>query len=328
MELSEEGIIDLFRPMARHPGAFGLIDDCAAIALPPDSELVLKADAIVGTVHFFADDPPGDVARKALRVNLSDLAAKGAKPLGFLLSLALPAAIDAAWLTAFANGLGQDAERYDCPLLGGDTVRTPGPVVVSIAVFGHVPTGSMLRRDAARPGDWVVVTGTIGDAALGLQLCRSAGLAARWQLDAGQAEHLTGRYRLPRPRNSAGDVLRSHAQAAMDVSDGLVGDLGKMCRASGVTAAIEVARIPLSEAARAALAADPALREPILTGGDDYEVLATVAGDKLERLKSAAAAVGVAITDIGRIAAGEGPPQFVDTDGTVLAFKQGSYSHF
>ena len=156
-----------FRPLARHPGALGLVDDAAVIAPPPGCDVVLTTDGVIVGVHVFPDDRPENIGRKALRMNLSDLAAKGATPIGFLLSLALPAAIDEAWLAAFAGGLGEDAERYGCPLLGGDTDRTPGPASVSIAAFGAVPHGKMVRRSTAKPGDHIIVTGTIGDAALG-----------------------------------------------------------------------------------------------------------------------------------------------------------------
>lgn len=327
MSSGEERIIDLFRPLALHPGAFGLIDDCAAITPPPGADLVLKADAIVGTVHFFADDPPGDVARKALRVNLSDLAAKGAKPLGFLLSVALPQDIAPDWLKEFARGLGNDADAYGCPLLGGDTVSTPGPVTISIAVLGTVPSGRMVKRGDARAGDHVVVTGTIGDAALGLRLQQDGGNVTRWCLNSVQAQHLIGRYRLPQPRNAVAELIRTHARASMDVSDGLVGDLGKMCKASGVSATIETARVPLSEAARAALAVDSQLIELLLTGGDDYEILATVDEAQLVPFQDAAQAVGVAVTSIGRTGHGEGVT-VTTGDGTVRAFRRGAYSHF
>jgi thiamine-monophosphate kinase len=327
MPSGEERIIDLFRPMARHPAALGLVDDCAALTPPPGHDLVLKADAIVGTVHFFADDPAADVARKALRVNLSDLAAKGATPVGFLLSLALPTDVADGWLTEFARGLGEDAETYACPLFGGDTVSTPGPVVVSITVLGSVPSGRMVRRDAARDGDHIVVTGTIGDAVLGLRLRQDEAAASRWGLDAAQAAHLVGRYRRPQPRNAIAAAILQHARAGMDISDGLVGDLGKMCAAAGVAATVEAAAVPLSEAARAALAADPALITPVLTGGDDYEILATVGEAELAALRAAAQAAGVAVTPIGRIVTGEGL-RVLDVDNKVMAFRQGSYSHF
>jgi len=316
-----------FRPLARHPGAFGLADDAAILAPPPGCDVVLKADAIIGGVHFFPDDPADAVARKALRVNLSDLAAKGAEPAGFLLSLALPDGVDDAWLAAFARGLEADAEAYSCPLMGGDTDKTPGPAVVSIAAFGLVPRGAMVRRKGARPGDAVVVTGTIGDAALGLRLKREPDLAAGWGLAPALREHLLDRYLLPRPRNAIAVALRAHASAAMDVSDGLAGDLAKLCRASGIAAEIAAGGVPLSDAARAAVAAEPRLIETVLTGGDDYEVLCTMAPDKVAAFRAAAQAAGVAATEIGRVTAGEGA-RFLAADGRPLTFAQASYSHF
>jgi thiamine-monophosphate kinase len=316
-----------FQPLARHPGAFGLSDDAAILAPPPGYDVVLKADAIIGSVHFFPDDPADAVARKALRVNLSDLAAKGAEPAGFLLSLALPADIDENWLGAFARGLQADAEAYGCPLMGGDTDRTPGPAVISIAAFGLVPHGTMVQRKGARAGDAVVVTGTIGDAALGLRLKREADLAARWRLEPALRQHLASRYLVPQPRNAVAVPLRAHASAAMDVSDGLVGDLAKLCRASGVAAEIAVARVPLSDAAAAAVAADPELIDSVLTGGDDYEVLCTMAPDKVAAFRAAAAASGLAVTEIGRVTEGEGA-RFLAADGRPLTFARTSYSHF
>ena len=319
-----------FKPLATAPGAFGLVDDAAAIVPPAGHDLVLKADAIVGGTHFFPDDPPAAIARKALRVNLSDLAAKGATPLGYLLSLALPAGIDDDWLAEFAAGLGDDAERYACPLYGGDTVRSPGPVMVAVSVFGAVPHGRMLMRAGARAGDLVVVTGTIGDAALGLRLRQDADVGSRWRLTAEERAHLIDRYLLPRPRNAAALALREHAAGGMDVSDGLVGDLGKMCRASGVTAEVDVATVPLSVAARKAIAADPGLIEPALTGGDDFEVLASVGEAQWEPLRQAAEAVGAPVTVIGRFraAGGEGPQAVFVSHGRRLSFAHPSYSHF
>jgi len=312
-----------FRPLAKHPAAFGLMDDAAALTPPPGYDLVLKADAVVGGVHFFPDDPPGAVARKALRVNLSDLAAKGAAPQGFLLSLALPDGVGEDWLAAFSAGLAADVDEFACPLLGGDTVRSPGAAMISVAAVGALPHGTMVRRDGAQPGDRVFVTGTIGDAALGLRLRQGA----RWPLDARQRDHLLNRYLLPRPRVALHDAIRAHASGGMDVSDGLAGDFAKLCRASGVTALIDVARVPLSEAARAALDAEPSLMEPILTGGDDYEVLATVSDAKRDAFRHAAAAAGVAVTEIGTVLAGEGTPRFL-LHGAPLKFARPAFSHF
>ena len=317
-----------FKPLARTKGAFGLLDDVAAITPPAGCDLVLTVDGIVGGVHFFPDDPADLIARKALRVNLSDLAAKGAKPLGFLLTLALPKHAGDRWLMRFAHGLGSDADRFGCPLLGGDTVRTPGPVTISITAFGAVPRGTMVRRNGARAGDRVLVTGTIGDAALGLLLRHDRKNAARWGLNRARHNHLTARYLVPEPPDNIAVAVRKYASAAMDVSDGLVGDLAKLCRASGVTASIEAARVPLSRAAQTALTNAPALLATILTGGDDYQVLATVPARKVAAFRKAASAAGVAVTDIGTVAAGTGVPRFLGEDGKPLAFVHASFSHF
>jgi thiamine-monophosphate kinase len=316
-------IARFFAPLATDPGALGLSDDAAFIKPPPGCELVLKTDAIVGGVHFFNDDPARHVASKALRVNLSDLAAKGAKPLGFLVSLALPADTSDAWLKSFADGLREDAATYKCPLFGGDTVRTPGPVMVSVAMFGSVPDGMMVRRVGAKPGDKVFVTGTIGDAALGLRLRTGA----TWPLTEAQRDHLASRYLLPRPRSALAEAVLHYASASMDVSDGLVGDLTKLCRVSGVAAAIDAARVPLSDAGRAVLEADRSAREIAFTGGDDYEILCTVTQVKIDRFRVAAMAAKVAVTEIGTITEGEGA-QFRDPQGHPLTFKHGAFSHF
>jgi thiamine-monophosphate kinase len=315
-----------FAPLATHPGAFGLTDDAAAIAPPPNCDLVVTTDGVIAGVHFFPDDPPGMVSRKVLRMNLSDLAAKGAKPLGFIMSVALPAKIDEAWLQAFAAGLGEDAKLYHCPLLGGDTDRTPGPVSVSITAFGAVPHDAMVRRSTAKAGDCIAVTGTIGDSALGVRLRQDDTLGRKWRLTDAMQAQLKQRYLLPQPRNVLAEAVLRHASAAMDISDGLVGDVAKLCRASAVAADIDVARVPFSDAVRAAVAADPAVIEPALTGGDDYEILLTLAPDRLAAFSAEAKNAGVAVTEIGRVTAGQGA-RFL-RDGKPLAFARPSYSHF
>jgi thiamine-monophosphate kinase len=313
-----------FRPLATAPGAFGLEDDAAAVTPPPGCDLVLTTDGVIAGVHFFEGDAAGDIARRVLRVNLSDLAAKGARPLGFLMSVALPAAIDEAWLAGFASGLGEDIIYYGCPLFGGDTDRTPGPLSVSITAFGAVPRGRMVRRSTAKAGDSIVVTGTIGDAALGLLLRQ--GKAESWRLTDAQKTYLQDRYRLPQPRNALAEAVLNYASAAMDVSDGLAGDLAKLCRASGVATDIDAARVPLSEAARAALASEPALLETALSGGDDYEILLTLASDKLAAFRVAAERAGAAVTVIGQMNAGQGA-RFLQA-GKALSFARPAYSHF
>ena len=328
-ESGEDSLIQrYFRPLAKYPGAFGLTDDAAAYVPPPGTDLVLTVDMVVGGIHFFADDAADMVAKKALRVNMSDLAAKGAKPVGFLLSLALPTSINEAWLDLFARGLGGDADSYGCPLLGGDTTRTNGPVAISITALGTVPKDTMVRRSNAQPGDRVLVTGTIGDAALGLRLRDVMTAARHWKLDHHHQYHLIRRYLLPQPRGALAEPLRLHASAAMDVSDGLAGDLGKLCAVSAVSAEIDVARVPLSSAAKAVVDADAAMIETVLTGGDDYEIVCTVAPDKLANLLAAASAAKVEIAEIGRITAKTSPPKFIGRNGKPMLFKKLSFSHF
>jgi thiamine-monophosphate kinase len=315
-------IARFFQPIAIHPGALGLADDAAFITPPPGCDLVLKTDAIIGGVHFLAEDAAHTVACKALRVNLSDLAAKGARPLGFLLSLALPQDIGDNWLVNFAEGLRADSVLYACPLFGGDTDRTPGPITISIAMFGSVPVGTMVRRAGAKPGDRVFVSGTIGDAALGLAVRKGK----HWKLSEAQRQHLVARYLLPQPRNALAEAVRKHASASMDVSDGLAGDFAKLCRASQVGASIAVERIPFSDAAKAVLAADPAMRETALTGGDDYEIVCTVPAAKAESFRAAAQAANVAVSEVGEIEAGEGA-RFL-AGGEALTFARAAFSHF
>jgi thiamine-monophosphate kinase len=315
-----------FKPLATDPGALGLVDD-AAILKADGEDIVVTTDAVVAGVHFLPDDPPDTVARKALRVNLSDLAAKGATPAGFVLTLALPRA-DETWLAAFARGLGEDAAHYGCPLLGGDTVSTPGPLMVSITAFGRLPAGTMVHRSGAKPGDCVMVTGTIGDATLGLDLLRGGAVAAALADDVASREHLVGRYRVPQPRNALARALREHASAAMDVSDGLAGDLAKLCAASGVSAVIDAPRVPTSPVAAALLARGVTGIEALISGGDDYELLCTVADAHYEVMADAARRAGVALTAIGRIVAASGAPRFLDAQGRAIALARLSYSHF
>jgi thiamine-monophosphate kinase len=315
-----------FRPLATDPGAFGLGDDAAVLNARGD-EIVVTTDAIVEGVHFLSDDPPETLARKALRVNLSDLAAKGATPAGFVLTLALRSADD-AWLASFARGLGEDIALFGCSLLGGDTVSTPGPLMVSITAFGHVPTGRMVRRSNAKPGDRVVVTGTIGDAALGLDILKGGAVANALDDDVAAREMLVRRYRVPQPRNALAKAIRDHAHAAMDVSDGLAGDLAKLCAVSGVSAVIDAQSIPLSTAAAALLTRGTVGIEALVAGGDDYEILCTVREASFEAFAQSAGLAGVAVTSIGTVIAGASPPRFLDGQGSEIALSRLSYSHF
>ncbi len=311
-----------FRPLAG-PGGLDLGDDAALLDPPPGRTLVLAADAMVAGVHFLPDDPPGDIGRKLLRVNLSDLAAMGAVPLGYLMTTAFPTGTDDAWIAAFAAGLAADQREFGLAVLGGDTVSTPGPMTLSLTILGHVAPGRALRRRGARPGDEIWVSGTIGDGALGLR-------ALRGQVADDAAGHLAGRYRLPRPRLALGQALVGLARAAMDVSDGLVQDLGHLCRAAAppCAAVIEAASVPLSPAARAALAADPGLLAAVLGGGDDYELLFAASPADAAEVVARAAGARAPVTRIGRFLAGPPGVQVIGADGVPLALARGGWSHF
>lgn len=317
-------IADLFAPLARgFPGALGLTDDAALLAAQPGSDTVVTVDAMVAGIHFLPDDPAGLVARKLVRVNLSDLAAKGARPFAVLLAAAFPRGTGTDWLEAFAAGLGRDLAEFGVALIGGDTVATPGPLTLSLTAFGRVDAGRALLRSGARPGDRLWLTGTLGDGALGL----SAAQGTLAGVDEPDLAFLADRYRLPQPRVSVGPRLVGLASAGMDVSDGLVQDLGHLCRASGVGAVVERAQVPLSPAARRAVAGDDSRLARVLTGGDDYELLFTAPPGGTEALHLVAAETGVALTSIGRIVEGAGVT-VLDEAGHPLAVGQGGWRHF
>lgn len=315
-----ELIARYFAPMAA-PGAFGLIDDAAVMSPPPGHDLVITKDVLVAGVHFFADDPPESIARKALRVNLSDLAAKGARPTGFLLGLGLPKGWNEAWLAGLAHGLSADAAQFECPLFGGDTVSSPERLVLSITAFGAVPAGTMVRRAGAKPGDIVYVTGTIGDGALGLIEREKQRRGEKCDAD------LVARYLVPEPRVGLAAVLLSYARAAMDISDGLIGDARKLAAASGCAMTIRLGDVPLSAAAQSAVDANPALIETAVTGGDDYEILCAISPGECAAFEQAAGKAGVAVTRIGECSAGSGVSVRSAT-GAMVDFANASFRHF
>jgi len=314
-------IAELFAPLATAPGAFGLTDDAAVTAPPEGHELVLKTDAIVEGVHFLTDNPPDTVAKKALRVNLSDLAAKGAAPLGYLLALSIPPWVTMDWLRAFARGLHEDQAEFGISLLGGDTTATPGPISIAISAFGHLPKGTMLRRSKAKPGDIVFVTGTVGDAAGGLAILKGEGA----NLAPEHRDHLVGRYRVPQPRVDIGPRLRDIASASIDVSDGLLADLGHIAERSGVRITVDAGRIPTSTALRALFGAETAQRAAV--AGDDYEIAFTAPIEGRAAIRDLAAATSIAITEIGRVEAGEGVA-LLGSDGKEIHLPRKGFTHF
>ncbi len=309
-----------FAPLAAGcAGALGLTDDAAVLAPRAGFDLVVTNDALVEGVHFRPDDPAGDVARKALRVNLSDLAAMGAAPRYYNLALALSARIDEAWLEGFAGALGEDQRRFGVTLVGGDTVSTPGPVTIAVTAFGEVAQGRALTRGGAQAGDRVFVSGTIGDAGAGLAV-----LTGRATAEAGDRDALVARYRVPEPRTGLGPALVGLATAAIDVSDGLIADLGHICAVSGCGAAIALDAVPLSAAAGRCAGYD---RLDALAAGDDYELLFTAPQEAADRIAAVAERCGVGVTAIGSIEAGRGV-RVLDAHGASVTVTRTGYRHF
>jgi thiamine-monophosphate kinase len=307
-----------FSPLAKTRGALRLLDDVALFRVPARRELVVTADAIVEGVHFLRDDPPASIAQKALRVNLSDLAAKGARPAGYLVCLALPADRSARWLGEFAGGLARDQRRFAISLLGGDTSKTPGPLTIAIAALGTVQRGKLISRGGARAGDLVFVSGAIGDAGAGLEMLKSRG--------SGKGP-LVRRYRLPTPRLSLGMKLVGIASAAIDVSDGLIADLGHVARVSGVHIAVAAAQVPLSHAFRKQFGTGERAVLRAATSGDDYEIAFTCPRSKAAKLASIARSSGIAVTEIGSVMKGSGVT-LRGADGRALRLARAGYTHF
>ncbi|MHB8286263.1 MAG: thiamine-phosphate kinase [Caulobacteraceae bacterium] len=318
-------IARLYRPLALGaPEALDLLDDAAVIPSRPGYDLVVTKDAIVAGVHFLPDDPLDLVARKLLRVNLSDLAAKGAEPDGYFLAVAWPQSFGFDDRTRFASGLAQDQAAFHVRLFGGDTVATPGPLTASLTLMGWVPNGGMVRRATAKVGDAVLVSGTIGDGGLGLRAAQG-GLGGA---SPAEAVWLADRYRLPQPRLDLRDLLRTHASAAADVSDGLLADAAHIGEASGVGIAIDLDRLPLSPAANAWLArqADACAARLTLAGlGDDYEIVCTAAPDAVAALIEGAASAGLALTMIGAVTST--PGLVARFDGAPVAVGRTGWSH-
>jgi thiamine-monophosphate kinase len=301
-----------FAPLAGVEG-LGLKDDAAVLRPPPGRELVLTVDQMIEGIHFLEHDAPDFIARKLLRRNLSDLAAMGAEPLGYLLTTALPQTVSDEWLQLFARGLQEDQQEFGFKLFGGDSSSSLHAISLTATLVGHVAPGAALRRDGARAGDEIWVTGTIGDAALGLRARRGALQDV--------SKFLTQRSMLPTPR--LGLQLANIANAAIDISDGLVQDLGHICKASGVDAVISSHLVPVS--APVAAFGD-AMLEARLTEGDDYELLLAVPPEKADAFIAACGKLQV--TKIGQFKKGIGEVEVQDSSGKTLQFAKPGWSHF
>ena len=321
-----QSIARLFAPLTDGaPEALGLTDDAAVIPARPGFDLVVSKDAMVAGVHFLPDDPLDLVARKLLRANLSDLAAKGADAYAYLLSAAWPPSCGWSERERFVAGLRHDQDAFGVRLIGGDTTGTPGPLTLSITILGWTPAGRMVRRSGALPGDRVFVSGTIGDGWLGLKAARGEDLDG---LLADQVAWLADRYRLPQPRLALGHALRDLTSAALDVSDGLIADAGHLAAASGVAVALHLERLPLSDAASGWLDCQPdrnAGLAALAVGGDDYEIFCTARPDEAGQLAAAAQAAGVRLTEIGDIMAGQGVR--ADFEGKAVQFAHTGWRH-
>ena len=322
----EEDIIQTYlRPLAAAwPGALDLRDDCAAITPAPGQDLIVKTDPIRAGVHFFADDAPADIAWKALAVNVSDLAAKASRPLAYTMALSFPEAPARGWLAAFAAGLGEAQDAFGCTLIGGDTDRAAGPLSIAVTIFGEVPHGRMVRRATAKAGDRIFVSGTLGDAALGLKI--------RWQ-DANArgatfySDFALNRYLRPQPRLGLRAALRGFARAAMDISDGLPKDLGRMCRAAGLGASINATALPFSPALQDVAAADRTRAMSLVSGSDDYEILCAVPPENCNNFIATAKAGDVAVTEIGAFTSSPAV-QLISETGPPVDWNGSGYDHF
>ncbi|MCO7225737.1 thiamine-phosphate kinase [Pleionea sp. CnH1-48] len=320
MSVSEFNIIEQFfvrKEGDRRDVVLGIGDDCALLNVPSDQCLAVSMDTLNEGIHFLSGTAPADIAHKAIAVNLSDLAAMGAEPAWVSLSLSMPTA-ELGWLQSFSDTFHELLHHYGLQVIGGDTTR--GPLAITLQVHGFVPEGVALKRSGAKAGDLVCVTGTLGDAALGLLIAEHR-LAAQGEV----RDHLLTRYYRPEPRVAAGIALRVGASAAIDVSDGLVADLGHICKASEVGAVINADDIPLSEAATSVTTHERAL-DCALTGGDDYELCFTVSEDNYRKVQSALESVGVACYAVGRISGKSGVR--ILKDGEPLELNKSGFDHF
>lgn len=315
-------IVQIFAPLATAPGAFGLKDDAAILPARPGFDLVVTTDQIAEGTDFFKHDPAGTVGQKALLVNLSDLAAKGAGPKYYLLNIALPQGMTMEWLKAFAEGLGAVQAQYGLSLVGGDTSRTEGPLSISLTAFGFVPEGRMIRRSGARLGNAVYVTGTIGDSGGGLAIFRRE----KHALNGAQRDYLIEHYRIPKPPVTFGTALVARASASADISDGLIADVGHIAHASGVRIALDAGAIPRSAPLRALWGDDPAAIVRAATTGDDYQIGFTADPARESEILAAANETGTQVTRIGQVEAGEGVVLMLD--GKTLPVPQPGYRHF
>ncbi|PPR77321.1 MAG: Thiamine-monophosphate kinase [Alphaproteobacteria bacterium MarineAlpha2_Bin1] len=296
-----EIISDFFSPLARDKGSFGLSDDVAALSLEKDYEFIVSTDMLVSGVHFFSSDKPEDVASKCIRVNISDIISKGGIPKYYFLSIALPKEIDDKWLRSFTKSLGIEQKNFDIFLMGGDTVSTSGPLIVNIVCIGVVKNNHLIRRNGARPGDDIYVTGEIGSAKIGLEICKK-----NITVNSNLENYFIKKYRLPKPKKQLGPKLINIATSSIDISDGLISDLNHICLASNVKAEINYYLLPITDYVSELRIDENELKNILLNGGDDYEILFTANSENSSKIIDLSKSLKVDITKIGVIVDGEG----------------------
>lgn len=302
--------------------ALSLQDDAAIIPCRPGYDTIITKDAIAEGTHFFKDDSPYDIARKLVRVNISDLAAKGATPYCCFLALILPNNSNEKWLQEFTSGLKNDLEEFGCFLAGGDTTAHNGGLVLTLTALGHVPTGKTILRKGAVSGDIIFTTGTIGDSYLGLEI-----LKGNYKILSRQAkEYSQKRYFIPEPRINIGKELLNIATSAADISDGLLADLENICKASNVGAEITLSKIPFSSAALEAINIDNNFLIKAIAGGDDYELIFTAPAHMENKISEISQKTGIKITKIGKITAGYGVKTIGDNNQSIVINNKG-YRH-
>jgi len=300
--------------------AEGLQDDAAILDIPEGYDLVISSDTLNGGTHFLKKETPAHIAHKALRVNLSDMAAMGAQPLCYQMNLAFSQFPDEEWVKGFSAALLSDNEAFGVFCSGGDTTVAEGPLLVSITVTGLVPKGQAVKRSTAQAGDLVVLTGPIGQAAVGVKILLDV-------LEIENSEAFLEAAHKPTPRTTISDEICKYARAAVDVSDGLIADLGHVCQTSGVSATLELAKIPFTDETKALVDANVIAYEDLLTGGDDYEIAMAVAPENIDAFTAEAAAKGVGLSVVGVFKDGQGL-EVVDENAEALAFKRPGWTHF
>jgi thiamine-monophosphate kinase len=322
-KMDEFGFIEKYlAPLATDDGAFALTDDAAVFSCEEGKEIVIAKDAISEGVHFLPNTEPRLIAKKLVRVNLSDMAAMGANPKHYLMSAALNSKVDELWLKEFCESLAEEQKEFGISLLGGDTIKQSGPITLSMTMIGEVEKEKILRRNGAKIGDDIYVTGNLGNAAFGLKILQNT-----LKIEQNDAKsEFVGKYCLPNPQIGAGTALVGLISAAIDVSDGLLGDLSRICDCSGVGAEIYKNILPVSENATQLLERQENLWSLVLSGGDDYELLFTAAPAKAAEIEAISQKIDVKMTKIGQIKEKTGV-NVLDSAGNIITFDNTGYKH-